>query len=410
MKTIEKKRSFWKDLLAMLSRKKGENHMLSQKEINQRKISKNVFGSFWIAILLGSIVVIGYGLKFHKPEHYLFFMLCLLALASFVSGLFLGFLFGIPKRDDKAETPYHLSSNLVDISDWLTKIIIGLGLVEIKTIPHALQSVGEYIQQSTNASEPSIKIFSVCCIVYFGVFGIYFGYNYTRLILSLLYKDADDDLLQNQKELIEAGEELQKKNLVIHAGIDSSTKNTLEKYDNLLQKVKTEEEYTFDDWFYRGINAGEHREYPKTIIYMMKALEIALNPENEAKAYTNIGITYHYMGLYETSVDFYSKVIKDYPSFHHLALVYNNLGASQIRLQKFTEAIVSLDQALKLKPDYAIAYYNKACIYSLLRDKEKMVDCLKMAIALDRNLKATALKDTDFNYYSQDSEFKEVLD
>ncbi len=64
----------------------------------------------------------------------------LLALASLVTGLLLGFLFGIPKalQNDHPESglqrAYATNTNLEQISDWLTKILVGVGLVEMGKI------------------------------------------------------------------------------------------------------------------------------------------------------------------------------------------------------------------------------------------------------------------------------------
>ena len=65
--------------------------------------------------------------------------------ASFVLGFLLGFLFGIPKiikankslenpKSVTSETPIEANTNLEEISDWLTKILVGVGLTQIQGI------------------------------------------------------------------------------------------------------------------------------------------------------------------------------------------------------------------------------------------------------------------------------------
>ena len=77
------------------------------------------------------------------------------SLACLVSGAGLGFLFGVPKvvqeqhtagKKDQVATDANnpqssgfvyqqrVNSNLEEISDWLTKIIVGLGLVELAKV------------------------------------------------------------------------------------------------------------------------------------------------------------------------------------------------------------------------------------------------------------------------------------
>jgi hypothetical protein len=89
-----------------------------------------------------------------------------------VSGMLLGFLFAIPRilpagaiiaparngnGNGKRETdpvsngvlshpgqsPSEINSNLVEVSDWLTKIIVGVGLVELKHLPTAARGVAD---------------------------------------------------------------------------------------------------------------------------------------------------------------------------------------------------------------------------------------------------------------------------
>jgi hypothetical protein len=59
----------------------------------------------------------------------------LIALASLIGGCLAGFLFGIPKvvstgqaRQTSGYTP---SSNLAEVSDWLTKLLLGAGLIQL---------------------------------------------------------------------------------------------------------------------------------------------------------------------------------------------------------------------------------------------------------------------------------------
>lgn len=65
----------------------------------------------------------------------------LIASASFLAGGLVGFLFGIPRAVQGSTAPsgatqYQANTNLEQVSDWLTKIIVGVGLVQIgRVIP-----------------------------------------------------------------------------------------------------------------------------------------------------------------------------------------------------------------------------------------------------------------------------------
>lgn len=145
-------------------------------------------------------------------------------LALYASGLFLGFLFGIPRAaasyarvpppaedtqsgdaktvpasaPDSAARRSTVNSNLVEVSDWLTKIIVGVGLVELKELPGHGQSLAGFIAGSlagTGAQAPKGDYTSVAGAIalYFGVLGFITGYLLTRVFLAVLMNLADRD-------------------------------------------------------------------------------------------------------------------------------------------------------------------------------------------------------------------------
>jgi len=98
------------------------------KRANDLKISNNLKVTLFIGFVAGFTSTVGYCLSLPVGGTKILFLFILLTAASYISGFFLGFLFGIPKRNNNNnESDYLLNNNLVDISDWLTKIIIGLG-------------------------------------------------------------------------------------------------------------------------------------------------------------------------------------------------------------------------------------------------------------------------------------------
>ena len=82
----------------------------------------------------------------------------LIAGALWLTGGLLGFLFGIPKvADHSATTPvagppggarpfYMVNTNLEQVSDWLTKIIVGVGLVEAQRLWRAFVALAETLK------------------------------------------------------------------------------------------------------------------------------------------------------------------------------------------------------------------------------------------------------------------------
>lgn len=104
----------------------------------------------------------------------------LLAGASLFLGVLVGFIFGIPKTSKpnsdsspplKAETnvAYNLNTNLEDISDWLTKMLIGVGLVQLTAIPGYISRIAAYWESSIGKNFPSAYIAAL--IVFFSSVG-----------------------------------------------------------------------------------------------------------------------------------------------------------------------------------------------------------------------------------------------
>jgi tetratricopeptide (TPR) repeat protein len=379
----------------------------AQENENPLKAVMSIHYTFWAAVIIGFTGIIGYALNLDDFRCKMLYLLLLLALASFISGFFLGFLFGIPKRTDDKDAAYHLSNNLTDISDWLTKIIIGLGLVEIKAIPGALYSLGIYIQSATHADD-SIKVFSVCCLIYFSIFGLYFGYNYMRLFLSNQYKDADDKLLM-QKKLTEKAHILEKV-ITDPIHIDESTKLKLADYNQFLKNSKSEKEYTFDDWYYKGLNAFENSLYNPAIRYFETALALDDKSGKAPDAYLNMGASYLNLSNFDHSLKINKKLLSDYPGYDKTHLVHNNIGVALMKQGNRKEALEYYNKAIKLKPENAFAYYNKACNYALMDEKDLMLENLKIAIRLDNSFKSTAKTDTDLSNFSKTKEFTALLD
>ncbi|MEP6467297.1 MAG: tetratricopeptide repeat protein [Parafilimonas sp.] len=405
------------------------------------KITKNLSNTLWLGLVTGLIGIVGYPFTVNGGWR-LFFLFILIAAASYIIGFFLGFLFGIPKRVSDNQMAYNLNTNLVDISDWLTKIIIGLGLVEIKTIPGYLESIGAYIQKAVNGDD-SIKIFSVCAIVYFSIFGLYYGYNYMRLFLSGQFKEADDNLLKKEEQLSMKGEELKQQNLAPD-NMDAFASKKINEYNQLLKTTKTESDYTFDDWYYKGIEAYNKQDYNKTIVYMKNALEKDLKCLNAPDAFLYEGLAYYNLGLYDKAIDANNSVINNYPNYPSLYLAHynngvylsqiqqhdkaieeykaslqlndtytnswNNKGYEAIYLQLYDDAVDALSKAITLEPANANAWFNRACAYSLKNDRQNMLDNLSRAIQLNPTFKAQAKTSSWLQNFKDDDDFKRIVE
>lgn len=127
------------------------------------------------------------------------------AAAYCAAGFFVGFLFGIPRvlqksnpDDQNGDAKAYLqrvNTNLEQISDWLTKIIVGLGLVQLRRIPDYLGRAAEWMAQSftpiDGAKLSQIASVSNSIIIFFSIVGFLAGYLTTRLYLSGAFRRAD---------------------------------------------------------------------------------------------------------------------------------------------------------------------------------------------------------------------------
>ena len=79
------------------------------------------------------------------------------------------------------------NSNLMDISDWLTKMIVGVGLFQLSKLPGKARTTSEYISDTFAAAFKSNVIPSVAVLAiigYFCIFGFLLGYLWARIYLS----------------------------------------------------------------------------------------------------------------------------------------------------------------------------------------------------------------------------------
>jgi hypothetical protein len=149
-------------------------------------------------------------------------LLAVFAAAASLGGL-VGFLFGIPRLTYSGGV-YRPSTNLDDVADWLTKIIVGLGLTQLGKAGDQLNLISE--NALAGCSTPCPAKGFVGGLLLFGLAsGFLFGYVWTRLHYGSLAARADKeirDTLAAEKEAIaehDVGGQVTEKNQEI-AGAD----------------------------------------------------------------------------------------------------------------------------------------------------------------------------------------------
>lgn len=155
---------------------------------------------------------------------------CLLLSGSFlVCGMLIGFIFGIPRilsqepfssrvgtsnglvntedfnnntnnkrsvnKESIQKNLYGEYSNLDQISDWLTKILVGVGLTQLTKIPEALQQYAVIVKPALG-NFPSSDVFGVVILIFSSVDGFLIGYLWTRRSAAVEFIKAKPEQLE----------------------------------------------------------------------------------------------------------------------------------------------------------------------------------------------------------------------
>src|SRR6266545_5745851 len=154
-------------------------------------------GVFTTAIALGLLGCVLYGLQFSSLEE----ALSVVSIAAFIGGgslsigAAIGFLFGIPRTlqsedSERGATVYRANTNLEQISDWLTKIMVGVGLTQVSRLPSRMEGLTDFLSPGLGDLASS-GTFALGILVYFFICGFFLGYLWTRIYLAGALASAD---------------------------------------------------------------------------------------------------------------------------------------------------------------------------------------------------------------------------
>jgi hypothetical protein len=123
----------------------------------------------------------------------------LFAGASLLAGGAFGFLFGIPRalagnaQPSSTARGYAGNTNLEQISDWLTKIIVGVTLTQLGTIHTGAQRLFNSMAPLLAGKGTLHAPYAGGIVIYFAILGFIFGWLLTRLKLGAQLAKADQD-------------------------------------------------------------------------------------------------------------------------------------------------------------------------------------------------------------------------
>ncbi|GAB4347856.1 MAG: hypothetical protein OHK0047_41960 [Leptolyngbyaceae cyanobacterium] len=199
---------------------------------------------FWFMITAGLSGIIVYCFQFNLTTALSVLGVALItAGAALVIGIVLGFLFGIPRTLplDKSQImpdqdgrisaessswllKYLPNNNLEQISDWLTKILVGVGLIQINEIGYGFQSLARDTLAPGLGAKSSSASFALVIMIYFLGLGFLAGFIWTSLELATAMREAGEVLIQRIQRL----EEREQKFLDVYRNMDPRDKNDSE--------------------------------------------------------------------------------------------------------------------------------------------------------------------------------------
>jgi tetratricopeptide (TPR) repeat protein len=328
----------------------------------------------------------------------------LVAGAALLSGFLMGFIFAIPRvgsKEEKTRTaqaegtqtpdsdpqadPIQFNDNLVQISDWLTKIIVGVGLVELHSIPGALGTLSYYLalglQPAVRAggvspaeSLASGQVTGLAILIFYFTLGFLLGYVWTMIDLKV----GLQRLLRRNKYLKQKAEKLKRE------------VEELEKQKDSLQ-LQTQ--------------AAKDLVSPEASVIISPEALISGGQLDEAMV----------------SID---EAIKSEPRNGLALLTKARILKRQALQQKLPDqklpdknkllkqALTYLDQAIALLPDKGEPIYNKACYQALLDPeglKGEVLANLEAAFRLNPALRQDAKTDEDLSSIKQDADFIRLI-
>jgi hypothetical protein len=159
--------------------------------------------TIWVggAVLVALVATIAFAYQAENPSVVIAIATIIGAAAAFTGALF-GFIFGVPRVRSSDQPPDEKSSpggstrigantNLEQISDWLTKILVGVGLTQFVPITQAAGRLFESLAPSFGGSTETGTAFAGGLIIYMATCGFATAWLFTRLFLGGAMVTAD---------------------------------------------------------------------------------------------------------------------------------------------------------------------------------------------------------------------------
>ena len=268
----------------------------------------------------------------------------MIAFSSAIVGAFIGFIFGIP-RTPASKDPENIAANtnLEEISDWITKIIVGVSLVQLSQIGDGIVDLGHTLEKALG-DHPTSFVFSISTMIFYFVGGFFLGYLWSRIYLpKILRASLEEGRLR--LELSETKTELEetKSKQDLQAEIRAEVDDLVMQSDP--KNFKDIDPETFSD--------QRLRELIDRIINNFNNKEIS-------SLFGQIIATLYKIGYYEVMnhlADGYkNKISINYINWTDIALANLNLYNTKPDITYKERMREAVENARKVIPDYGVPY------------------------------------------------------
>lgn len=146
--------------------------------------SQKQTGGFLIAIMVGWLVQLVYCMSVSPTPAIGAANFCVLWFSSgaaFFCGTLAGIIFGLPRTRIASASPafsqgnYRPNTNLEDVSDWLSKIIVGIGIAQFPSIVSAFSNIANIVGKSIDTG-PSGVVIAISGVIYGMIYGMICGF------------------------------------------------------------------------------------------------------------------------------------------------------------------------------------------------------------------------------------------
>ena len=313
-----------------------------------------------VILLLGLVVAYSFSVG---SRNFLatFSVLLVAAAASSTVGALLGFIFGVPRRAGEQGTDggpgylgalgsaeadlgasidrddlgsagrYVTNTNLAQVSDWLTKVLIGAGLVQLSQLPRALRAASDFIAETLpGAGAPA---FAAGLIVYGLTSGFILTFLWTTLTARRHYESAEERIARGRTRI---RAELR---LLPDVGADGGWE---------VERAEPER-----------LSPAQARQVDRIATAVETFTEKYGPQQLPASDYRRLARQLRSAGRYQEAYDTYLRAFEADPS-DPASLVFAGAIASKF-LNDHEQADQLYTRALAINPDYTPAIYNRAC-------------------------------------------------